>query len=54
MVYHSLNVPTEDHGELTMTIYTAAPGSPFEDALKLLASWAATTTDASAPTAHRP
>ncbi len=25
-----------------MTCYTAEPGSPSEDALKLLASWAAT------------
>jgi hypothetical protein len=28
-------------GDLTMTIYTAEPGSPSEDALCLLASWAA-------------
>jgi hypothetical protein len=28
--------------DLTMTIYTAEPGSPTEDALRLLASWAAT------------
>jgi len=27
-----------------MTCYTAEPGSPSEDALKLLASWAATAT----------
>ncbi|MEU4467569.1 helix-turn-helix transcriptional regulator [Streptomyces sp. NPDC024017] len=27
---------------LTMTIYTAEPGSPFEEGLRLLASWAAT------------
>ena len=26
---------------LTLTIYTAEPGSPSEDALRLLASWAA-------------
>jgi hypothetical protein len=26
-----------------MTCYSAEPGSPSEDALKLLASWAATT-----------
>ena len=29
--------------DLTMTIYAAEPGSPTEDALRLLASWAATT-----------
>jgi hypothetical protein len=27
---------------LVLTFYTAEPGSPSEDALKLLASWAAT------------
>jgi MmyB-like transcription regulator ligand binding domain len=28
---------------LTLTAYSAEPGSPSDDALKLLASWAATT-----------
>ena len=42
LVYHSLDLPTPDHGELVMTVYTAEPGSPSEDALKLLASWGAT------------
>ena len=27
---------------LTLTIYTAEPGSPSEDALRLLASWTST------------
>jgi hypothetical protein len=27
---------------LTLVVYSAEPGSPAEDALKLLASWAAT------------
>lgn len=27
---------------LTLTVYTAEPGSPSEEALRLLASWAAT------------
>ncbi|GAA3840800.1 hypothetical protein GCM10022206_93920 [Streptomyces chiangmaiensis] len=27
---------------LTLTIYTAEPGSPSEEALRLLASWTAT------------
>jgi transcriptional regulator with XRE-family HTH domain len=53
LVYHSLNVPTDDHGELHMTIYTAEPGSPSEDALKLLASWAATSADTTAPATDR-
>jgi len=54
LVYHSMSVPTEDHGELSMTIYTAEPGTPSEDTLKLLASWAATTADPAAATADLP
>ncbi len=42
LIYHSTALPTEDHGDLHMTVYTAEPGTPSEDALKLLASWAAT------------
>ncbi|HWU08045.1 MAG TPA: helix-turn-helix transcriptional regulator [Streptomyces sp.] len=58
LVYHSLAVPTEDHGELSMTVYTAEPATPSEDALKLLASWAATNaastvSDAPAPATDR-
>jgi hypothetical protein len=34
--------PTREDQGLTMTCYSAEPGSPSEDALKLLASWAAT------------
>ena len=45
--YYTLDLPTEDSRGLRMTIYTAEPGSPSEDALKLLASWAATNADAS-------
>ena len=40
--YHTLDLPTEDHAGLRLTVYTAEPGSPSEDALKLLASWGAT------------
>ncbi|TDE88805.1 XRE family transcriptional regulator [Occultella glacieicola] len=38
--YEALPLPA-DHG-LQMNVYTAAPGSPSEDGLRLLASWAAT------------
>ena len=38
--YETMPLPA-DPG-LVLTIYTAEPGSPSEDALKLLASWAAT------------
>jgi transcriptional regulator with XRE-family HTH domain len=49
LTYHTLDLPTEDHRGLRLTVYTAQPGSPSEDALKLLASWAATTESAVAP-----
>jgi hypothetical protein len=42
LVYHSTALPTEGHEDMAMTVYTAEPGTPSEDALKLLASWAAT------------
>ena len=42
LVYHSMALPTEGPGDLQMTIYNAEPGTPSEDAVKLLASWAAT------------
>jgi transcriptional regulator with XRE-family HTH domain len=51
--YYTLELPTEDHRGLRLTIYTAEPGSPSEDALKLLASWAVTTADPSAPATDR-
>jgi transcriptional regulator with XRE-family HTH domain len=50
--YCTLDLPAEDHADLRLTIYTAEPGSPSEDGLKLLSSWAATTSDTS--TADRP
>ncbi|GAB3193723.1 helix-turn-helix transcriptional regulator [Geodermatophilus arenarius] len=40
--YHTFDLPAEDSADLRMTIYTAEPGTPSEDALRLLASWAAT------------
>ncbi|WP_448609287.1 helix-turn-helix transcriptional regulator [Geodermatophilus sp. URMC 60] len=42
LVYHTFDLATADQGKLSMTVYTAEPGTPSEDALKLLASWAAT------------
>src|SRR3954471_21422538 len=46
LIYHTLDLPTPDHGKLALTIYTAEPGTPSEDGLKLLSSWAATNTAA--------
>jgi hypothetical protein len=40
LAYESMDLRAEPG--LTMTLYTAEPGSPTEDALQLLASWAAT------------
>ncbi|WP_281900926.1 helix-turn-helix transcriptional regulator [Phytohabitans aurantiacus] len=39
LAYESLDLRAEP--DLTLTIYAAEPGSPTEDALRLLASWAA-------------
>jgi hypothetical protein len=43
IVFDVLELPG-DPG-LSITTYSAEPGTPSEDALKLLASWAATTHD---------
>lgn len=42
LVYHSTALPTEGQEDLVMTAYTAEPGTASDDALRLLASWAAT------------
>ena len=39
LAYESMDLRAEP--DLTMTIYAAEPGSPTQDALRLLASWAA-------------
>ena len=46
LAYEGLEMVAEPG--LTLTIYTAEPGSPSEQALRLLASWAAATQDAQA------
>lgn len=42
MVYRSMDLPLAHQSVHDLTIYTAEPGSPTEDRLKLLTSWAAT------------
>jgi hypothetical protein len=42
LVFEAVDLPTEDLWGLDLTVYTAQPGSPSEDGLRLLASWAAT------------
>jgi len=52
LAYESMDLRAEP--DLTMTVYAAEPASPTEDALRLLASWAAASPDAvGTPTAHR-
>lgn len=54
IAYEGLEMATEPG--LTLTIYTAEPGSPSEDALRLLASWAAsqeTRQDTGSATQHQ-
>ncbi|SCE93094.1 helix-turn-helix domain-containing protein [Micromonospora mirobrigensis] len=51
LAYEGLEMAAEPG--LTLTVYTAEPGSPSEDALRLLASWAASReTDIKADTAR--
>jgi hypothetical protein len=47
LAYEAMELPA-DPG-LRINIYTAEPGSPSEDALKVLASWAATQAAAGVP-----
>jgi hypothetical protein len=54
LVYYTFDVPTEEHRGLHLTTYTAEPGSPSEDGLQLLASWAATTAETTASVTERP
>ncbi|OMI84699.1 hypothetical protein BSZ07_36025 [Streptomyces sp. M1013] len=42
LVYQPLDLPISPSEVHSLTIYTAEPGTPDEDRLKLLASWAAT------------
>jgi transcriptional regulator with XRE-family HTH domain len=51
LAYNTLDLPTGDSADLRLTIYTAEPGTPSEDALKLLASWAATRATTESPSA---
>lgn len=52
LVFEAVDLPTEDLWGLDLTVYTAEPGSVSEDGLKMLTSWAATTTqpDGGVPT----
>jgi transcriptional regulator with XRE-family HTH domain len=51
LTYCTLDLSGDDSSVRRLTIYTAEPGTPSEDALKVLASWAATN---AAGTTHEP
>ncbi|MCG7202272.1 helix-turn-helix domain-containing protein [Streptomyces arenae] len=42
LVHEALALPAPRDAGLSLTVYSADPGTPSEDALRLLASWAAT------------
>jgi transcriptional regulator with XRE-family HTH domain len=52
LAFDAMDLPA-DPG-LTLTAYTAEPGSPSEDGLRLLASWSATVTATDAPRVDKP
>jgi transcriptional regulator with XRE-family HTH domain len=43
VAFDSMPLPASEDQGLTMTCYSAEPGSPSDDALKVLASWSAST-----------
>jgi transcriptional regulator with XRE-family HTH domain len=53
LVYQPLDLPISPREVHSLTIYTAEPGTPDEDRLKLLASWAATKSKKTSPTGDR-
>ncbi|GHB11061.1 transcriptional regulator [Streptomyces clavifer] len=53
LTYQPLDLPISPHEAHSLTIYTAEPGTPDEDRLKLLASWAATRSRETEPADER-
>ncbi|MEW2287488.1 DNA-binding protein [Streptomyces sp. NPDC047841] len=53
LVYQPMDLPISPREVHSLTLYTAEPGSPDEDRLKLLASWAATESPKTSPTGDR-
>ncbi|QCD60997.1 hypothetical protein CEB94_38580 [Streptomyces hawaiiensis] len=49
LTYQPLDLPVSAHEAHSLTIYTAEPGTAYEDRLQLLASWAATGLEAADP-----
>jgi transcriptional regulator with XRE-family HTH domain len=50
LIYQSVDLPTTNRTVYDLTLYTAQPGTTSEDRLKLLASWAATQSQAAGAT----
>jgi len=50
LTFDAMDLPGDEAMGLTLTAYTAEPGSPTADALTLLANWAATIHDGTNPT----
>lgn len=53
LVFEAVDLPTDDLWGLDLTVYTAEPGSPSDDALKMLASWAASSDTRNLPAGDR-
>lgn len=49
LTFRSLNLPLAQRAVHDLTVYAAEPGTPSEDRLKVLASWAAPRTSATEP-----
>ncbi|MEV4143570.1 helix-turn-helix transcriptional regulator [Amycolatopsis sp. NPDC049691] len=54
LTFQSLDLPLPGRAVHNLITYTAEPGTASEDRLKLLASWAATQSQAAEPTHHSP
>lgn len=52
LTYQSLDLPLSNRAVHNLTIYTAEPGTPHEDRLKVLASWQAGSAPEEKPTHH--
>lgn len=53
LTYQPLDLPISTREAHSLTIYTAKPGTPDEDRLKLLASWAVTPAEPQGPSADQ-
>jgi hypothetical protein len=52
LTFQSLDLPIDAHTTHTLAVYTAEPGSTSEDRLRVVATWAATTSRAAERSEH--